>query len=274
MTTQTDNKTAQAFANSWNNLPNGSVYTHNQFVDWFLPLTENDIQTKRVLELGCGNGSLLVHLVNWKPDFVEGVDLGDSILSANENLNSTGFKQFKITKGDLTTYRTDTYDIVYCIGVLQHIKEPEKGFESVILNTKHGGRFHCWVYAYEGNFVVRTLVEPLRRIFSNFPWWFTKYCVATPLVVPYFLYAKLISLFKNTALAKKMPMYDYSCWISEREFSFFRHVAFDQLVTPQTVYFKKSTIEKWLKQYPQIEQDSTYIIFRNGNSWKFGGKLK
>jgi hypothetical protein len=53
---------------------------------------------------------------------------------------------------------------------------------------------------------------------------------------------------------------------------FFRHVAFDQLVTPQTIYIEKTTIESWLKLNNRVNQKSTYIIFRNGNSWKFGGK--
>ncbi len=49
---QNDKKTADAFASSWNNLPTGSVYTPDQFADWLLPLTKEDIQGKDVLELG------------------------------------------------------------------------------------------------------------------------------------------------------------------------------------------------------------------------------
>lgn len=38
----TDKDTAQAFATSWNNLPEGSVYTRDQFIDWMGPLTQAD----------------------------------------------------------------------------------------------------------------------------------------------------------------------------------------------------------------------------------------
>lgn len=40
---RTDQETADAFANSWNNLPRGSVYTEPQVLDWFYPLTPKDI---------------------------------------------------------------------------------------------------------------------------------------------------------------------------------------------------------------------------------------
>ncbi|MFA5841396.1 MAG: class I SAM-dependent methyltransferase [Candidatus Paceibacterota bacterium] len=269
-----DKKTADAFANSWNNLPSGSIYTEDQFTDWMMPLERKDIEGKRVLELGCGNGSLMSHMVSWNPSYLEGVDLGDSVLSAESNLRKTNYKNWKVTKGDLTEYRSAGFDVVYCIGVIHHLKVPEKGFESVIKNTKRGGRFHVWVYAREGNSIIVYFVDPIRKVVSHLPWWFTKYFVATPLVVPYYLYAKFLSLFKRNSLLEKLPLYEYSLWISKREFAFFRHVAFDQLVTPQTAYIKKEVIESWLNSCSGIDKTSTYIIMRNGNSWKFGGRVK
>jgi len=270
-TQSTDQKTADAFASSWNNLPTGSVYTTDQFVDWFAPVSKEDVSGKSILELGCGNGSLMSHLPLWQPFLIEGVDLGDSVISCQKNMAITGFRNFKITQGDLTEFTGQGYDLVYCIGVLHHLKIPLKGFEAVLRNVKPGGRFHCWVYAREGNAVIIYIVDPIRKVVSKLPWWFTKYFVATPLVVPYYAYAKIISLSK---IFRKLPLYEYSCWIAKREFAFFRHVAFDQLVTPQTTYISKKTIEQWLNSYPEINPGSTYIIFRNGNSWKFGGRKK
>jgi len=265
-----DTSTANAFANSWNNLPTGSVYTKEQFEDWFLPLNKKDIKGKNVLELGCGNASLLVHLADWNPTSLIGIDLGDSIITANRNMQQTGFPNYKIIKDDLVNYRAEEKaDIVYSIGVLHHLKDPFSGFQSVIENTKPGGNFHCWVYAKEGNLIIRLFVDPIRIIASKLPWWLNKYFIATPLAALYFLYAHLIVSLKLSFL----PLFEYSKWITKRNFMFFRHVAFDQLVTPQTVYINKTTLENWLKSSDKIDSSSTYVIFRNGNSWKFGGKL-
>jgi SAM-dependent methyltransferase len=267
-----DQQTAEAFANSWNHLPEGSVYSTGQFEDWFAPLTRNDVTGGTVLELGCGGGSLLTHVATWGPRRLIGVDLGSSVATAEKNMRAAGAECFRIVQHDLTTYTGESpSDLVYCIGVLHHLNEPRVGFDAVLRNVRSGGRFHCWVYAYEGNGVIRRIVDPIRRMASRFPWWLTKYGIATPLVVPYFVYAKLLSSLRWKWL-RRLPLYDYSLWIAERGFKFFRHVAFDQLVTPRTTYLHQHEIEDWLRD-PRIDPASTYLIFRNGNSWKFGGQV-
>lgn len=269
-----DQRTADAFATSWNNLPAGSVYTREQYADWMTPLTEADIRGRDVLELGCGNGSLLLHTADWKPRYLVGVDLGSSAETARVNLQRTGFTNAEIKQADLTQFDSDGFDLVYCIGVLHHLQEPATGFAAVLRNVRPGGRFHCWVYAREGNGLVVALVEPIRKIASRLPWWFTKYLIATPLAVPFYAYAKVLRMLvgNRTGALKGAPLRDYCLWIAPREFAFFRHVAFDQLVTPQTAYIKRAQIEQWLQARQNIDPGSTYIIFRNGNSWKFGGR--
>jgi SAM-dependent methyltransferase len=268
-----DEKTAEAFATSWNHLPGGSAYTREQFEDWLAPITRKNVESKSVLELGCGNGSLLIHLVAWNPSQIQGVDLGRSTSAAEANMRATGFENYAIIRADLTAFSSDGFDLVYCIGVLHHLENPQKGFDSVIANVKSGGHFHCWVYAKEGNAVVIRLVEPLRKIASRLPWWVIKYLIATPLVVPYFFYAKLLRKFAHKAWARSAPLFEYSQWIAQRPFGFFRHVAFDQLVTPRTRYIDKATVESWLSN-SKVAPGSAYIILRNGNSWKFGGIVK
>jgi SAM-dependent methyltransferase len=274
VTARSDENTARAFATSWNNLPAGSIYTTEQFEDWLLPLGRRDVAGKRVLELGCGNASLLVHMASWDPAYCEGVDLGESVLSARGNMERSGAKNWAIVRADLTTYESAGFDVVYCIGVLHHLKDPKKGFDCVVRNVAPGGRFHCWVYAREGNGVVLNFIDPLRTLVSKLPWWFTKYAVATPLAVPFFLYAKLLSLMKNVSILRKFPLFEYSLWIAQREFGFFRHVAFDQLVTPQTAYIHKTTIGQWLASAPSVDPSTMYITMRNGNSWKFGARTR
>lgn len=269
-----DQKTADKFANSWNNVYDASVYTEEQFLDWISPLAQKDIENMSVMELGCGSGALLFHMKNLKPGKLIGIDLGASVQRASELMGKAAI----IEKGDMTDHqdlkkRFNEQDVVYSIGVLHHLKSPQSGFQSLVAMTKPGGQFHGWVYAHEGNGVVRNFVDPLRKIVNLLPWSINKYLVALPLSIPFFLYSNfcrcITAVFKNFPL----PMKDYMLWISKRNFNFHHHVAFDQLVTPVTHYIKREQIESWL-EHPDVDPAHNYIIFRNGNGWKFGGRKK
>jgi len=270
-----DSVTAAAFASSWNRVGEGSVYTREQFLDWIAPLKPEDLQGRTVLELGFGNGSLLYHAAACGPARLCGVELGDTLEQARRNLRHVPEGVLELVRGDLTTVDLGTFDVVYCIGVLHHLREPEAGFRAVLRHTRPGGRFHCWVYGHEGNAVVRHVVDPIRRAASRLPWWLTKYGVALPLVMPYYAYAKVLGALDERGVAglDRLPLGAYSRWIAKRPFPFFHHVAFDQLVTPRTVYLRRDEIERWLA-HPDVEEDSTYVLLRNGNSWKFGGRRR
>ncbi len=271
MTRTPDLETAQAFAESWNRI--GSVYSREQFLQFMAPLTPDDFRGRQVLELGFGNGSLLYHVAHCAPAKVVGIDLGDTIEQTRRNLAGVPVEP-ELHRGDLTTADLGRFEVVYCVGVIHHLQKPAAGFASVIRHTKSGGRFHCWVYAHEGNGVIRFVVDPVRRIASRLPWWVTKYVIALPLVTPYFLYAKLLRAFgldRADSPVRWLPLFEYTRWVAGEGFRFFHHVAFDQLVAPCTRYLRKSAVEQWLKD-PKIDQTSTYVLFRNGNSWKFGGR--
>ena len=276
-----DARTAAAFATSWNTVGAGPVYTHEQFVDWFAPLDPASVAGESVLEMGFGNGSLLYHMGECGPRRLCGIELGDTLTQTRKNLSHLPEGMVDLHRGDLTTADLGPFDLVYCIGVLHHLDQPRAGFEAVLRHTRPGGRFHCWVYAEEGNGVVIHAVDPIRRVASRLPWWLTKYGVALPLAIPYYAYAKTVRALSNGGdgsgalerLVSRLPLADYSRWIAQRPFPFFHHVAFDQLVTPRTHYISRATVDSFLR-HPDVDPESVYVVFRNGNSWKFGGRRR
>lgn len=269
-----DQATADAFATSWNNVWDASVYTREQFLDWIAPWDEAAVRGRSVLELGCGSGALLVHFAALGPSRLVGVDLGASVERARGLLGPRA----EVVQADLTDAaalraRIGRFERVYSIGVLHHLREPERGVASLLAMTLPGGRFHGWVYAHEGNAVVRWLVEPVRAVASRLPWRVTKYGVALPLAVPFFLWSKSCAAVASTGARLPLPLWDYLLWIARRGFRFHHHVAFDQLVTPQTSYIRRERVERWLAD-PRIEPGSAYVVLRNGNGWKFGGRIR
>jgi len=273
-----DARTAAAFARSWNTVGDGSVYTREQFLDWMAPVDPTSLEGQTVLEMGFGNGSLLHHMGAYGPAKLAGIELGDTHEQTRRNLRHLPPGMLELHRGDLTKANLGRFDFVYCIGVLHHLKEPRAGFDAVVRHTRPGGRFHCWVYAEEGNAVVIHAVDPIRRVVSRLPWWLTKYGVALPLATPYFAYAKAVRALSRGdgavgRLVSRLPLAEYSKWIAQRSFPFFHHVAFDQLVTPQTQYLSRSTVESFLS-HPDVDPSSVYLVHRNGNSWKFGGRRR
>jgi SAM-dependent methyltransferase len=278
--TRPDARTAAAFASSWNTVGEGSVYTREQFVDWFDPIDLTMVGGQSVLEMGFGNGSLLFHMGDYRPARLCGVEYGDTLEQTRRNLAHLPPKMLELHRGDLTVADLGTFDLVYCIGVLHHLDDPAAGFAAVVRHTRPGGRFHCWVYGAEGNGVVRYVVDPIRRVACRLPWWLTKYGVALPLSIPYFAYAKSVRALSEAPvpppvhrMVDHLPLADYSRWIARRSFPFFHHVAFDQLVTPQTRYLSRADVDGLLR-HPDVDPQSVYVIARNGNSWKFGGRRR
>jgi SAM-dependent methyltransferase len=273
-----DARTAAAFANSWNTVGEGSVYTREQFLDWIDPIDPASIAGQSVLEMGFGNGSLLLHMGAMGPARLSGIELGDTHEQTRRNLRHLPDGMLELHRGDLTKARLGEFDLVYCIGVLHHLDDPRAGFEAVLRHTRPGGRFHCWVYAREGNEVVIHLVDPIRRVACRLPWWVTKYGVALPLALPYYAYANAVRAAAEgpkplREVAAKLPLSRYSQWIARRSFPFFHHVAFDQLVTPRTHYLARAEVEAMLA-HPDVDPAGTYLVQRNGNSWKFGGRKR
>ena len=97
-----DTETAAAFAASWQNCYTDSPYTREQYLEWMLPLTPADLRGRRICELGCGHGGLLRYTAEYAlRGAVTGVDLGDSIATAEENFRAAGILNTTFVKQDI-----------------------------------------------------------------------------------------------------------------------------------------------------------------------------
>lgn len=94
---------------------------------------------KNVLETGCGAGRFTEVLLNLPGAYVTSVDLSSAV-DANQ-INCPQSDRHRIVQCDINAlpFSSDSYDVVLCLGVIQHTPDPEKTIAALYAQTKPGG---------------------------------------------------------------------------------------------------------------------------------------
>ena len=82
-----------------------------------------NLENKKILELGCGDGALLRHLpING--DQYTGVDFSDSLLDLFSN-NYPGYKSLNMGASEFLKETDEKFDVIFSFGLLQYFDEAE-----------------------------------------------------------------------------------------------------------------------------------------------------
>ncbi|RLJ04047.1 MAG: hypothetical protein DRP08_02535 [Candidatus Aenigmatarchaeota archaeon] len=231
------------------------------FEDWIYPTRLEDFKNKTVLDCGCGSGDHL-KLVAMYAERCVGIDLNSAEI-ARENLK--GYRNVEIIEGDIATLKLDEkFDIVYSIGVLHHTINPSRAFNNIKKFVKKNGKLIIWVYSYEGNFLTRTFLEYLKRIF--FLRISKKNLERISKVITALMYIPIYSIYLLPL--KFLPYYFY--FQNWRRLNFQRNFlnVFDKLNAPTTHFIKREVIESWFNGNEFID---VYIDHYKGVSWRASG---
>lgn len=101
------------------------------------------------LDAGCGGGRGSIFMLGNGAARVHSVDVSPTnIESTSRNLRDHGFDRFETRLGSLERlpYPDQTFDFVWCNGVLQHAAAPGGCFAELARVLKVGG--HAWIYVY------------------------------------------------------------------------------------------------------------------------------
>lgn len=267
-------RTAAAFGWEWRQFTELHPEYEEQFLDWIRPLQPEAFRGKRVLDAGCGIGRHAYYAAGWGANEVVALDLSDAVETANRNLRD--LPNAHVVQGDLLRppllpagETSGGFDIVYSIGVLHHLPDPAAGIRALAPLLKPGGLLVVWVYGHEGNKLVRTTVEPLRRLTSRLPP-SVLHVLAWPLAVTLHALVKLVYGPTGGRLAgRPLPLGEYLASLAAFGFRQNFSIVFDQLVAPTTTYVRREELLDWLQSAELVDVEVTQ---RNGNSWRGRGR--
>ncbi len=165
---------ADSFGLQWNRFAKtqvDSALTTNRTRDRFIHETlwgESQLRGKLVLDAGCGSGRFSEIALNLGARLVA-IDYSSAVDAASENLTS---KNLLIAQGDLAELPIPdkSLDFVYCIGVLQHTREPGKIVAELLRCLKPGGEITLTFYensSWHVKLYAKYLIRPLTKRLPN-----------------------------------------------------------------------------------------------------------
>jgi SAM-dependent methyltransferase len=96
-----------------------------------------DLEGKHVLECGCGAGRFTEILLDLGA-YVTSIDLSDAV---EANLQNFPQRTHRVAQADIVAlpFLAQTFDLVICLGVVQHTRDPEKTISHLYDYVKPGG---------------------------------------------------------------------------------------------------------------------------------------
>ena len=135
---------ADNFGDQWTRFPKLQLDSFNKTTiskDRFfgaLKLSSNELNGKLILDVGCGTGRF-AEIALQSGAKVIGLDYSKAAYVAIKNLKK--YPNFRAIRGNIykLPFKKNSFDIVYCLGVLQHTPNVEKAFKSLPPIVKDSG---------------------------------------------------------------------------------------------------------------------------------------
>lgn len=219
----------ERFGYEWKKYAHIAPAYEGQFRNW-TGVDPEDFVGKDVLDAGCGMGRNSYWPLRWGAKSVTAFDNDEqSLASARTTL--TEFPNATVIRSDIShTPWENEFDLVLCIGVLHHLRNPRLALENFARALRPGGEMIVWVYSYEGNEVKIPLINALRVFTSWLP---------LPLVhlLTYVFSLPLYLLIKLGVL--RNPYYRQ---LATFDFWHVHSIVFDQLIPTVANYWRQSEV--------------------------------
>ncbi len=147
-------KTGKVYGKFWKRFSNKENINAKKFIlerfKNFKSFNKNFFKNKKIIDVGCGGGRYSNALRLLKAKQVIGVDFSDDgIFTAKKNYNfkNISFKKQNVLK---LKFKKNSFDIVFCNGVLHHTNDFKRGIKELHRICKPGGHIYLYLYGTGG----------------------------------------------------------------------------------------------------------------------------
>jgi SAM-dependent methyltransferase len=220
------------FGYEWNEYSELRPEYEEQFRRWTRVIPEAEWTGKRFLDVGCGMGRNSYWPMVYGAAGGAAIDIDDrSLAAARRTLER--WPQVEIRKQSAYAVAFDRpFDIVFSIGVIHHLAEPERALRRMAEAARPGGRVVIWVYGYENNEWIVRWFDPLRKLlFARMPIGLT-HALSTFLTAILWLGLRL-----------GIGRIEYFKLIRSLTFRHLRSIVFDQMLPRIAHYWRRDEVE-------------------------------
>jgi SAM-dependent methyltransferase len=258
--THTDVRTGSPdrFGYAWKTYSELRPEYEEQFRRWTPHLDRDDWRGKVILDVGCGMGRNTYWPLTYGAKESVSIDVDESSLAAARRtlapFPNAAVKHASAYEIDYT----DHFDIVYSIGVIHHLGEPQLALGQMVKAAKPGGRVLIWVYGLENNRWLVSVLDPLRKaLFSRLPISDVHHLSLYPSALLWLLLRAGVGRIEYFNLIRRMT------------FRHLRSIVFDQMLPKIANYWPRQTVER-LMMDAGLEQ--VRLAWVNEMSWAAVGR--
>jgi len=250
---QLQNATSEAFGDQWNELGESAGVTLDDVKlhlpsGWATSVFHGD-----VLDAGCGMGRYTKLIADLGTRAL-GLDASNAVDKAAELWPELPFVQADIAA---PPFEPETFDVVYSFGVLHHLPDPIRGWQTCFSLVKPGGLLLAWVYSQHGG-ILRAGRRTLRVVAGRLP--VLRKPIAAAAAGAIWTVLKGTRLVKGKAArSSKLGFYD------DKSLPQLYVDCHDALAAPSEMYLTDADCRAWLAAIKSRE--SGYERRRDGSGW-------
>lgn len=146
-------------------------------------------KNKVVVDCGAGSGRQSLWMARAGAKFVFSIELSDCAVTVVKKVAERYQDKIFVIQADLAYLPVNPLkakvDLVYCVNVIQHTKNPQKTLSELSLFLRPGSEFLFNIYLKRGNLYLINLVQLLKKIMKIFPNFLIKLVSLTITIIVY-----------------------------------------------------------------------------------------